>query len=124
MINSATSRHDLRIVSSYALSSQKLLIKEKGKITFVDFNSIVYCHARSNYTNIVLDSGVSILTSECLKSIVSKISKSNFFRIHASYYINLDKVKSLDKTMHTIHIVDTHLPIARSRYDSLLNYIK
>lgn len=123
MINAATSLYDIRLVSSYDISKRKLIIKEKGKLTFVEFNSIIYCHARSNYTKVVLDSGKSILTSECLKSIVSKISKSNFFRIHASFYINLDKLKSLNKSMRTVHLADTHLPIARSRYDSLLNYL-
>lgn len=124
MINTATSIHDLRIVSSYKLSRQKLFIKETSKISFVDFDTIVYCQAKSNYTNVILDSGVAILTSECLKSIISRISKPNFFRIHASYYINLDKVISLDKSLHTIRLGDIHLPIARSRYDSLLDYLK
>lgn len=61
-------------------------------------NTIVYCEADENYTKIHFVSGEQILVPRTLRIIAELLPQSYFFRIHKSYHINLNYVKSYKKT--------------------------
>lgn len=61
-------------------------------------NSIIYCEADENYTKIHLTSGEIIMVPRTLKVIEGLLPTFHFFRIHKSYLINLNFVKSYKKT--------------------------
>ena len=60
-------------------------------------STIVYCEADENYTRIHLASGEVLLVPRTLKSIEELLPGSYFFRIHKSYLVNLNFVKSYTK---------------------------
>jgi two-component system LytT family response regulator len=61
-------------------------------------NTIIYCEADENYTKIHLTSSEALLVPRTLKNIEELLPNSYFFKIHKSYLINLNFVKSYRKS--------------------------
>jgi two-component system LytT family response regulator len=77
--------------------NEKISISTTDKIIFINISEIIYCEAKGAYTNIYLDNGKNILTSRTLGDFESQLSHHNFFRIHHSYLINLNRVKEFQR---------------------------
>lgn len=60
-------------------------------------NNIVYCQAEENYTKIVTNRNEAILVAKTLKNIENLLPDKMFFRIHKSYLVNLNYIKSYSK---------------------------
>lgn len=61
-------------------------------------NDIIYCEADQNYTRIYLVSDRSIVVSKTLKLIEELLPPEVFFRIHKTYLINLNYIKTYSRT--------------------------
>lgn len=68
----------------------------KGFI-FVDPKDIIYCEAQQEYT-IVRFLEEEVLVSKNLKHFENILDKRRFFRIHKSYLLNLEHIKSYSKS--------------------------
>jgi len=64
-------------------------------LLFVPTTDIIYCEAESNYTNVVLAGGKKILVSKVLKDIDEVLSGPDFYRVHSSFLININRIKKL-----------------------------
>lgn len=71
----------------------KLALPTSDGLIFVQIESIVYCEASSNYTQIFTQDGKKHLVSRTLKEYDDLLADQNFFRIHNSYLINLNLIK-------------------------------
>jgi two-component system, LytTR family, response regulator len=80
---------NLRTVSD----GYKLALPTADGLVFVKVSDILYCEASSNYTEITLPDNKRFVVSRTLKEYEDILSGQNFFRIHNSYLINLDKIK-------------------------------
>ncbi len=60
-------------------------------------NNIVYCQAEENYTKIVTNRDEVIMVAKTLKNIENLLPEKMFFRIHKSYLVNLNYIKSYSK---------------------------
>ena len=94
----------------------KLALPTSDGHLFVDPNAILYCQADEEYTRITM-AGKSHLISKHLKYFEARLSQNRFFRIHKSYLINLEFVRSMVKTEggHVLMANDKLIPIGRSR---------
>ncbi|MEE9439288.1 MAG: LytTR family DNA-binding domain-containing protein [Saprospiraceae bacterium] len=102
----------------------KLMIYEKSSILFINYDDIIYCQANSNYTIIFKTDNTKIITARCLKDISQSINSNAFFRVHASYLVNIKYVTGLTKdTNWMMNLNDVTIPIARSRFDSFKSYL-
>jgi two-component system, LytTR family, response regulator len=72
----------------------KLALPTAEGLTFIKMKEILYCKASGNYTEIFMDDGKKHLVSRPLKEYDDMLSDHTFFRIHHSYLINLNGVKS------------------------------
>ncbi|MFC2096149.1 LytR/AlgR family response regulator transcription factor [Bacteroidota bacterium] len=61
-------------------------------------NNIVYCQAEENYCKIFTNRNEAILVARTLKSIEELLPEELFFRIHKSYLVNMNYIKSYNKT--------------------------
>ncbi len=61
-------------------------------------NNIVYCQADENYTKIFTNRNEVILVAKTLKNIDEILSNEIFFRIHKSYIVNMNYIKSYSKS--------------------------
>ena len=61
-------------------------------------SSIIYCEAKGNYAQVHLYPKSQILISKTLKKLVDMIDHPDFFRIHKSYYINMNYIVSYNRS--------------------------
>lgn len=88
------------------LNSLNPLPDSKGKVALPTFtgyqlekvNSIMYCAADQNYTKIFTNRGETILVSKPLSYLEEILPKDTFFRIHKSHLVNLNYIKSYNRT--------------------------
>lgn len=73
----------------------KLLIKGKEQVTFVDKKDIVYMERVESTTNIVTKEQVYV-TSVSLGSLEDKLDPTEFMRCHKSYIINVSKIRQIE----------------------------
>lgn len=107
------------------INAKKIAIHELGKITVTGIDKIVYCESENNYTRIHLLNSNLIVTKP-LKYIDSQLPKSSFLRIHKSYLINTDYIKSISRRLNKLFIViepNIELPISRRRKARILKEI-
>jgi two-component system, LytTR family, response regulator len=78
-------------------NENKIGVGMADKIVFVSIPDILYCEAQGNYTNVILYDGRKIVASKTLGEFESQFANKNFFRIHHSYIINMNRVKEFQR---------------------------
>ncbi|WP_153800549.1 LytR/AlgR family response regulator transcription factor [Foetidibacter luteolus] len=94
---------------------QRIALTSGDGLIFVPVADIIYCEAESNYTNVVLTGGKKILVSKVLKDIDEALSGPDFFRVHSSYLINLNRIKKFVRGDGGYLVMDDDTPINISR---------
>lgn len=61
-------------------------------------NNIVYCQAEENYCKIFTNRNEAILVARTLKNVEELLPEELFFRIHKSHLVNMNYIKSYNKT--------------------------
>jgi two-component system LytT family response regulator len=97
----------------YDLSFEEefLIIKEGTQINKVLHNEIIYLEALTNYTKIVTTQK-KFITLHNLKNLVAKLPQDRFLRIHRSYAVAMDKIRSIAK--NELLVNKETLPIGKS----------
>ena len=78
--------------------TKKLVLKTAGEFNLVDITDIVYCQSDNSYTTFSFVNSEEIVVSKGMKEYEDILSEYNFFRPHASFLVNLNFVKKLDKS--------------------------
>jgi len=88
-------------------------------------HNIMYCEADANYTRIHMFNDHILLVSKSLKTVEEMISRDFFFRIHKSYLINLNFLKSYSKDKGFSVTLDngTVLPVAMRKNEEFVRTI-
>lgn len=85
-------------------------------------SNIVYCQAEENYTKIHTNRNEIIMVAKTLKNVEELLPKSMFFRIHKSYLVNLNYIKSYNKS-HGYKVIlenGTKLDVATRRNEEFI----
>jgi two-component system, LytTR family, response regulator len=72
----------------------RLVIKSRGRIIFLDYSEIDWIEAAANYVRFHAGADSHILR-ESIGAISSRLDRQRFVRIHRSIIVNIDKVKEL-----------------------------
>ena len=80
------------IKQSIKPTAQRIALTTGDGLIFVPTRDILYCQAESNYTCVVLAGGKKVVVSKVLKDIDEALSGPDFFRVHNSYLINLNRI--------------------------------
>ena len=75
--------------------SDKLLIKGKEQVTFLDKKDIIYMERIETTTNIVTKDRV-YMTSVSLGNLEDKLNPAEFMRTHKSYIINVSRISQIE----------------------------
>ena len=75
--------------------SDKLLIKGKDQITFVDIEDIIFIERSENMTQIITKDEV-LRTSISLGALEEKLNPNDFIRCHKSYIVHMDKISKIE----------------------------
>lgn len=98
---------------SIRYSYDGVFVKANKKYKKLKFSDINYIKAEGNYCSIFTDEGrVTIRNS--LKRFFDRMPANKFIRIHRSFIINIDSIKSVEFANNLIHLNDADLPIGRN----------
>jgi two-component system LytT family response regulator len=112
------------------LNSLNPLPDSKGKVALPTLsgyqlekvNAILYCEADQNYTKIFTIRGEQLLVSKPISYIEEILPIDTFYRIHKSFLVNLNFIKSYSRTdgFHIILDDGTKLDVATRRNEDFL----
>jgi two-component system LytT family response regulator len=99
----------------------KLALPTANGHVFVDPNEILYCQADEEYTRITTIASTHLI-SKHLKYFEARLSSRRFLRIHKSYLLNLEHIRSTVKSEggYVIMTNDKLIPIGRSKKKEFL----
>ena len=106
-------------------SFQKIAFPTVHSYELVHLNDILACESSSNYTNVRLTNGKSILVSKTLKEIEELLDMTPFFRVHHSWLVNLQYAIRYVKGDGGYLVLnnDMTIPVSRNKREDLLKYI-
>ena len=93
----------------------KLAVSEKSGIKLINIEEIKYLEADGNYTYLHFDGNKEVITMR-IGEIIEKLPEKYFHRIHRTYVVNIQSVRSLvKKGKYLVILMDqTELPISRA----------
>ena len=84
-------------------------------------SSIIYCEAKGNYAQVHLYPKSQILISKTLKKLEDMIDHPDFFRIHKSYYINMNYIVSYNRSENIVELKNgMYLPVSVRKNESFV----
>ena len=113
---------------NYKGGKVETLLPYKSKIKFnsmngtciVSKNQIDYIRSESNYSRIHLSNSTQIVCCRTLKDLSSKMLKSEFVRVHASYLVNLSRIVFINSDYSSLTLESEDIiPISRTRKAAL-----
>jgi two-component system, LytTR family, response regulator len=111
-----------KLLHSTAFSQKKINITNDGKMIFLLPDDIIYCESDGNYCTVYLENKEKIVLSQKLKFMEEKLTGLQFFRIHNSYLINLNKVKEFHKTDEYVVLTNqVKIPVSRQKKSTFLD---
>jgi DNA-binding LytR/AlgR family response regulator len=91
------------------------------KMIKVLLNEITYIESDKDYVKVFTEKG-SVITRQTIASIEAMLSQNHFMRIHRSYIISLNKIKSF--TTESVEIGNKELPVGKLYRNSVLKLLK
>lgn len=104
---------------------KKVSFKVKEGIHFVDIQKIVYIEKGYRKLLIYMEKGETLQITESLKNMEMKLAKYHFYRIHRSYIVPINRVKSFlkDDFMKSYNLslcgCDRALPVSKHKINDL-----
>jgi two-component system, LytTR family, response regulator len=98
---------------------RRVALTASDHLVFVDTNDIVYCESDSNYTTFYLTKGEKVIISKTLKDVEEILEGDDFFRIHASYLVNMKHVTKFTRgdSGYVVMSNDQQLAVSRKKKD-------
>ncbi len=121
----AYSLHKLKNNSQIEINTNNkadyIFVKSEYKNIKINFKDILYIEGLSDYIKIHLLNGEKILSLQSLKAFNEKLPNS-FIRIHRSFIISFDKIKSIQK--NRVFIGNKELSVGESYKEEFLKIIE
>ncbi|MFN5183172.1 MAG: LytR/AlgR family response regulator transcription factor [Bacteroidota bacterium] len=108
--------------------TDEFFIKKDSKFIRLKYSEILFIEALADYIIIYVekDGGEKSIERHTIlstmKSIETKLPEEEFFRIHRSYIVRLDRIKSIED--NHVFMADKQLPVSRSNKEALLKKLK
>ncbi len=100
-------------------SEHYITIKSEYRQVPIRVGDIVFMESEGEYIRLHLDSGRSVTTFYRLKNMEAELPAAQFVRIHRSYIVNLDYIRSYERGR--IYISDeSYLPIGQNYRESFM----
>jgi len=99
--------------------TKRVALTASDHLIFVDTSEIVYCESDSNYTIFFLADGRKVIVSKTLKDVEEILEGADFFRIHASYLINMKHVSKFTRGDggYVVMSNNQHITVSRKKKD-------
>ena len=102
--------------------TDRIFIRHRDRIIKIFLEDILYLEAARNYCKVITVFQEFIISTP-MKAVEEKINARQFFRVHRSFVINLEKI---DEILYENHVLigTKEIPISKSHYHDLLNTIR
>lgn len=99
--------------------SKRIALTASDHLIFVETEKIIYCESDSNYTIFFLSDGQKVIVSKTLKDVEEILDGSDFFRVHASYLINMKHVSKFTRGDggYVVMSNNQHITVSRKKKD-------
>lgn len=113
-----------KLIQQNQFQTKKISFTCDGKLIFLNPNDVVYCESDGNYCRIYLENKEKYFITQKLKFMEEKLDSHNFFRIHNSYLINLNKVLEFHKGEDYVLLSNrVKLPVSRNKKSNFLEQL-
>jgi two-component system LytT family response regulator len=102
--NESDEKENLDKIIKYERGLEKLLVKGKESMSFVDIGDIILVQ-RENSATVIYTKKDSFTTSASLSDIEAKLDGEQFMRSHKSYLINVSQIKKIEPYGRWTYIV-------------------
>ena len=103
------------------LSNTKFLFLKSGtRQVKIQYDDIIYLESDDNYLKFVLKDEKHLCRMN-ISEMEERLPSSKFLRIHKSYMINLDPLKTIEN--HRLFVGDIWLPVGRKYKNAVLVYL-
>lgn len=97
-------------------SSKSLFVKTDYKLVRIDMDKILYISSLKDYVQFYIEGEVrSIISLMTMKTVEELLPSDRFIRVHRSYIVSLDKIKSIEN--NRIIIGKEYIPISEAYKD-------
>lgn len=102
--------------------SATILVKSDKKVVQILVNEILYIEGLKDYAKIYYSNGQKEVIRESLKKIMEVLELHGFLRVHRSYIVPINKIRSFSGNV--IYIADVEIPISKSFRNDLIAIFK
>ena len=100
-----------------------LFVKADYQLKRINYNDILYFEGLKDYVQIFMTSSKTpVIFHSTMKSIEEKLPRDKFMRVHRSYIVNLDKVKTIER--YRIIFGKSRIPISEKYKDAFDEFVK
>ncbi|WP_435313503.1 LytR/AlgR family response regulator transcription factor [Cellulophaga fucicola] len=104
--------------------NKRITLNTDGKLLFLDSDEILYAESDGNYSTIYLEEGKKVVITKKLKEVDGLLPLENFYRVHNSYIVNINKIKEYVKTDgYLVLKSDDQIPVSRQKKSNFLDLI-
>lgn len=103
-------------------ADESLYVYSEYRMVKVDLNAIEYIESMEDYIKIHVANAKTILTLMPLKKVLEKLPADKFQRIHRSYVVPVNKIRSIQN--RKVKLTDVELPVSESYLDFVRNWMK
>ncbi|MFA6335449.1 MAG: LytTR family DNA-binding domain-containing protein [Bacteroidales bacterium] len=101
--------------------ARSIFIKTDYRMVQVELSNILYVEGEKDYIRIHTTNGGSLMTLMNIKSIEEYLPSETFLRVHRSFIVNLNQIKTIER--NRIIFDKVHIPISDSYRDSVMEKI-
>jgi len=100
-----------------------LFLKSEYSLLRVNFDQIIYIEGLKDYLKVYTENEKKpILSLLTLKSLMEKLPEGKFMRVHRSYIVNLDKIKTIQRGR--IVFGDRYIPVGEQYKNQFNEYVQ
>ncbi|PKQ61836.1 DNA-binding response regulator [Labilibaculum filiforme] len=100
-----------------------LFVKADYQVKRVDYNEILYIEGLKDYVKLYVEDSIKpIVFHATMKSLEEKLPTDKFMRIHRSYIVSLDKIKTIERDR--ILFGKERIPISKQYKDVFDDFVK
>ncbi len=98
-----------------------IFVKTEYRLERIDIDDILYIEGMKDYLRIICK-GKKVMTLQSFARIEESLPDNKFCRVHKSYIVAIDKIKSVERGV--IIIADQRIPVSNTYKDNFYSKIK
>jgi len=104
--------------------SKKVVLTTNTNMWVINSEDIILCRSEKNYTEFYIADEQTIMVSKTIKDFEDLLSGYGFYRVHKQFLININHIKSFDKSgMIQVHMTGNFVvPVSVRKKEQLLEF--